>query len=197
MRILVGALVLTAAQLVVSAPVAARQAAPATTAQAAAPPIPWAYPVAPAAGGGGGGGGGRAGAAAGGGGGGAAAAGRGGAAAGGGGAAATAAGGGGRGGAAAGGGGGGGRGGAAAGGAAEPMLSLPGSTRQFTATQVRTAFDVADWRPDLHPAMPEVVSKGRQPDVRACGFCHLANGQGRPENAGLAGQPIDYIIQQM
>jgi cytochrome c553 len=62
---------------------------------------------------------------------------------------------------------------------------------------VRNAFDVADWRPDLHPAMPDVVSKGRQPDVRACGFCHMPNGQGRPENASLAGQPADYIVQQM
>ena len=77
------------------------------------------------------------------------------------------------------------------------MLSLPGSSKQYTAAQVRNAFDVADWRPDLHPAMPDVVSKGRQPDVRACGFCHMPNGQGRPENAALAGQPAEYIVQQM
>jgi cytochrome c553 len=77
------------------------------------------------------------------------------------------------------------------------MLSLPGSTKQYTAAQVRNGFDIADWRPDLHGAMPDIVAKGRQPDVRACGFCHLANGQGRPENAGLAGQPMDYIIQQV
>jgi cytochrome c553 len=77
------------------------------------------------------------------------------------------------------------------------MLSVPGSTRQFTAAQTRNGFDIADWRPDLHPAMPEVVSKGRSPDVRACGFCHMATGYGRPENASLAGQPAAYIVQQM
>ena len=38
---------------------------------------------------------------------------------------------------------------------------------------------------------------GRRPDVRACGYCHLPNGQGRPENASLAGLPAGYIVQQM
>ena len=31
----------------------------------------------------------------------------------------------------------------------------------------------------------------------ACGYCHLPNGQGRPENAGLAGLPAAYIVQQL
>ena len=101
-----------------------------------------------------------------------------------------------------GGGGGGGGGGRGGGGGAAPAAApethtLPGSDRSYTLAQVRNGFDVADWRPDLHPAMPEVVSKGRQPDVRACGFCHMPNGQGRPENASLAGQPAEYIVQQM
>ncbi len=42
-----------------------------------------------------------------------------------------------------------------------------------------------------------LVYAGRAPDVRACGFCHLPNGQGRPENASVAGQPAEYIVQQM
>ncbi len=33
--------------------------------------------------------------------------------------------------------------------------------------------------------------------MRACGFCHLVNGQGRPENAPLAGVPAADIVQQM
>jgi cytochrome c553 len=33
--------------------------------------------------------------------------------------------------------------------------------------------------------------------VRACGYCHLPNGQGRPENESVAGLPEGYIIQQM
>jgi cytochrome c553 len=45
--------------------------------------------------------------------------------------------------------------------------------------------------------MPEAVAHGRPKEMRACGFCHLVNGQGRPENASLAGLPAAYIIQQM
>jgi cytochrome c553 len=45
--------------------------------------------------------------------------------------------------------------------------------------------------------MPEIVSHGRKPDVFACGYCHLPNGLGRPENASLAGLPAAYIIHQM
>jgi cytochrome c553 len=42
-----------------------------------------------------------------------------------------------------------------------------------------------------------VVSEGSKPTVRACGYCHLPNGQGRPENASVAGLPAGYIVQQM
>jgi cytochrome c553 len=45
--------------------------------------------------------------------------------------------------------------------------------------------------------MPDVVAHGRKPDVYACGYCHLPNGMGRPENSSLAGLPVDYMIQQM
>jgi cytochrome c553 len=31
----------------------------------------------------------------------------------------------------------------------------------------------------------------------ACGYCHLPNGQGRPENAALAGLPSHYIAAQL
>jgi len=41
------------------------------------------------------------------------------------------------------------------------------------------------------------VAHGRKPEVRACAYCHLPNGQGRPENAGVAGLPAAYIVQQM
>lgn len=33
--------------------------------------------------------------------------------------------------------------------------------------------------------------------MRACGFCHLADGSGRPENAPVSGLPVAYFIQQM
>ena len=45
--------------------------------------------------------------------------------------------------------------------------------------------------------MPEIVAKGKRPDVRACSLCHYPNGKGRPENAGVAGLPVSYFIQQM
>ena len=45
--------------------------------------------------------------------------------------------------------------------------------------------------------MPEIVAKGRRPAVNACGYCHTPGGQGRPENASLAGLPAPYIVQQV
>ena len=45
--------------------------------------------------------------------------------------------------------------------------------------------------------MPDIVAKGKAPDVRACGLCHMPNGKGRPENAGVSGLPVAYFIQQM
>jgi cytochrome c553 len=74
---------------------------------------------------------------------------------------------------------------------------LPGSSKAFTRKQVTDRFNPPDWFPESHSAMPEIVSRGRQPGVFACGYCHLPNGQGRTENASLAGLPADYIIQQM
>jgi cytochrome c553 len=45
--------------------------------------------------------------------------------------------------------------------------------------------------------MPDVVAHGRKPGVYACGYCHLPDGGGRPENASLAGLPATYIAQQV
>lgn len=89
-------------------------------------------------------------------------------------------------------------------GAAQPTLAddgspkhLDGSTQAFTLAQLRDAFNVADWYPGDHPSAPAIVMKGRAPSIRACGYCHLANGRGRPENAGLAGLPVAYFAQQI
>ena len=72
-----------------------------------------------------------------------------------------------------------------------------GSAAGLTLTQVRDAFNVPDWHPDNHPAAPDIVMHGRKPAVISCGYCHLPNGQGRPENAGLDGLPAAYIVQQI
>jgi cytochrome c553 len=77
------------------------------------------------------------------------------------------------------------------------VVRVPGSDVTFKRSELRNLFDPPDWHPDNHPAMPPVVSKGRGPDILACGFCHLPNGQGRPENASLSGQPAEYLMQQM
>jgi cytochrome c553 len=45
--------------------------------------------------------------------------------------------------------------------------------------------------------MPDIVAHGRKPAVSACGYCHLPDGQGRPENAALAGLPAAYIEAQV
>jgi cytochrome c553 len=74
---------------------------------------------------------------------------------------------------------------------------LPGSKASYTKAEIGNIFVVPDWYPDAHPPMPEVVVHGRKPDVYSCGHCHLPNGQGRPENASVAGLPAEYIIQQM
>ena len=75
--------------------------------------------------------------------------------------------------------------------------SVPGSPVTYTDVRIRDRFNVPDWFPDAHPAMPDVVSRGRAPAVLACGFCHLPDGAGRPENASLAGLPAKYIVRQM
>ncbi len=74
---------------------------------------------------------------------------------------------------------------------------VPGSTVSLTLPQLRDLFNPPDWHPNDHPPPPEVVAHGRKPDVRACGYCHYPNGQGRPENSSLAGLPAAYIVQQM
>ncbi len=75
---------------------------------------------------------------------------------------------------------------------------VPDSTVALTREQLKAhASEIPDWHPEEHPAMPDIVRKGREPQVWACGYCHLPTGVGRPENASLAGLPVNYIKQQM
>jgi cytochrome c553 len=74
---------------------------------------------------------------------------------------------------------------------------VPNSKASFTEAATNDRFNIPDWHPADHPAMPRIVEHGKAPDVMACGFCHLPNGHGRPENAPLAGQPVDYLIEQV
>ncbi len=75
---------------------------------------------------------------------------------------------------------------------------VPGSAVALTQKQFEAhVTPAADWHPDEHPAMPVIVSVGREPQVWACAYCHLPNGAGRPENASLAGLTPAYIKQQL
>lgn len=75
--------------------------------------------------------------------------------------------------------------------------NVPNSTLTLTLTQVRDLFYSPDWHPEDHPPLPEVVARGRKPELYACGFCHRADGAGGPENANLMGLPAAYIAQQI
>lgn len=77
------------------------------------------------------------------------------------------------------------------------VFSLPGSDRHFTGAQLRDLSHAIDWWPSQHPEPPSIVMNGHPPDGAACGFCHLPDGRGRPENATLAGLSAAYIAQQV
>src|SRR6516164_10210590 len=80
------------------------------------------------------------------------------------------------------------------------LQSLPGSGKSFTRAQVANRFGPADWFPEDHPTMPNIVAHGKetaQPPVFACGLCHYPNGMGRAENANITGLSYDYIVQQL
>ena len=77
------------------------------------------------------------------------------------------------------------------------LKHVPGSNLALTIQQTTDGFNVPDWHPDEHPPMPDVVAHGRKPDFRGCGYCHLPNGLGRPENASIAGLPAEYIEHQV
>ncbi len=98
------------------------------------------------------------------------------------------------------------------------LLRLPGNPLTFTSLQLRDPFGPGDWFPDSHPRMPDVVARGRRVAatplmeggrfrpaaevaalgaVAACSLCHYPNGQGRPENAGVAGLPHEYVVGQL
>jgi cytochrome c553 len=75
---------------------------------------------------------------------------------------------------------------------------LADSTKAYTQAQIDDGFNPADWYPQDHPPMPDVVAHGRKAaNARACAMCHLTSGGGQPESARLAGLPVGYIMRQM
>jgi cytochrome c553 len=77
---------------------------------------------------------------------------------------------------------------------------LPGSPGSFSLVDIRDGGNVVDWYPGDHPAMPDIIKHGPAKMTegrRGCGFCHLPNGLGRPENAPVAALPPAYFAQQL
>lgn len=81
--------------------------------------------------------------------------------------------------------------------------TLPGSSYSFTMSEAQgrdpndpsVRFGPADWFPEDHPTMPDLVANGDSDrNITPCSLCHLPNGKGRPENAPPAGQPREYTI---
>jgi cytochrome c553 len=80
------------------------------------------------------------------------------------------------------------------------LRHLDGSNATYSLVDVRDGQNVIDWFPGDHPPMPNVVAHGPArlaKTTRGCGSCHLPNGKGRPENAGVAGLPAAYFVRQI
>jgi cytochrome c553 len=78
------------------------------------------------------------------------------------------------------------------------LLSVPGSGLQFPVEIITHPYTPADWFPDDHPLMPELVAHGKeQSGFRACAICHYPNGHGLMQNGPLAGQSVQYLLRQL
>jgi hypothetical protein len=77
---------------------------------------------------------------------------------------------------------------------------LAGSAGEYSLLEIRNGHEVVDWFPDEHPPLTPIMRHGpaRLGDKGyGCAFCHMPNGKGRPENAPVAGLPVEYFIRQM
>ncbi len=80
------------------------------------------------------------------------------------------------------------------------LRHVAGSRAAFSRVDIRDSGNVADWFPEDHPPMPNVVVHGPAslgPASWGCALCHLPTGRGRPENAPVAGQPVAYFLRQL
>jgi len=81
-----------------------------------------------------------------------------------------------------------------------PVLHVPGSSRAYALVDLSDWGNVVDWFPHEHAPMPDVVQHGSVAlgeKKRACAFCHRISGGGRPENAPVAGLPVEYFLRQL
>ncbi len=76
-------------------------------------------------------------------------------------------------------------------------VRLPDSPVIFHRADFKGMGQAIDWFPDAHPPAPEVVLHATADGGYPCGYCHLPDGRGRPENARLQGLPVEYIVGQV
>jgi cytochrome c553 len=77
------------------------------------------------------------------------------------------------------------------------LFHIPGSTKNYTDTQINRSPNTVDWFPELHPAPPGPVISGKPGVYNACGQCHLIDGRGKPDTADLQGLQVAYFLQQL
>jgi cytochrome c553 len=76
--------------------------------------------------------------------------------------------------------------------------SAPGSKYTYTRAELMNPFGPAEFFPEEHGAMPDIVASGKRADkVMACSLCHRATGRGQPENAPVYNLPVSYYVETM
>jgi cytochrome c553 len=80
--------------------------------------------------------------------------------------------------------------------APDAVIRVPGSDAVHHPADYKGMAQAVDWFPKNHPPAPAVVTHPGS-GLWACGYCHLPDGQGRPENASLAGLSQAYILTQV
>ena len=76
-------------------------------------------------------------------------------------------------------------------------LQVPGSDQHFSALDIGEISITKDWFPADHAPLPFVIARSHARDKYACGYCHLPDGAGRPENAKVSGLPAAYIVMEV
>ncbi|PYS01152.1 MAG: hypothetical protein DMG16_13580, partial [Acidobacteria bacterium] len=79
----------------------------------------------------------------------------------------------------------------------EGQLTIPGTGKSFTMSQLEDLNAPPDWFPAEHASAPRVVTDGGVNKGFACGSCHLMNGLGHPESGDIQGLTPEYFIQTM
>ena len=79
--------------------------------------------------------------------------------------------------------------------ASHEQISVPGSRVTVDAAILHDRAQTVNWFPADQPAPPVRVLKAKAGEF-ACGYCHMANGVGHPQNISIAGLNPDYVIAQ-